>query len=142
MSLPNLIKKPVVAAILGATAIAAPVGVLYMAGATRAVATTQAAPAPASAAPAVANPAVVGLPDFSSMVQRYGAAVVNIAVVTKASPAMNGQGDDDDDDNGGTATSTPSGRTARSRRSSAASRRPSSSPRAARAQASSCAATG
>ena len=40
MTLPNLIKKPVVAAILGASAIAAPVGVLYMACATRAVATT------------------------------------------------------------------------------------------------------
>ena len=51
--------------------------------------------------PAVVNPAVVGLPDFSSMVQRYGTAVVNIAVVTKASPAINGQGDEDDDDNGG-----------------------------------------
>jgi serine protease Do len=101
MSLPNLIRKPVVAAILGASAIAAPVGVLYMAGATRAVATPQAAPALASAAPAAANPAIVGLPDFSSMVQRYGAAVVNIAVVTKASPAMNGPGDDDEDDNGG-----------------------------------------
>jgi serine protease Do len=35
------------------------------------------------------------------MVQRYGTAVVNIAVVTKASPAINGQGDEDDDDNGG-----------------------------------------
>ncbi len=100
MSLPNLIRKPVVAAILGASAIAAPVGVLYMAGATRAVATPQAAPALA-AAPAAANPAIVGLPDFSSMVQRYGTAVVNIAVVTKASPAMNGPGDDDEDDNGG-----------------------------------------
>ena len=45
MNLPNLIKKPLVAAILGATTIAAPLGVLYMAGATRAVATPQAAPA-------------------------------------------------------------------------------------------------
>ncbi len=101
MNLPTLIKKPVVVAILGATAIAAPASVLYMAGATRAAATTQAAPAASTAAPAVVNPSVVGLPDFSAMVQRYGTAVVNIAVVTKASPAMNGQGDDDDDDNGG-----------------------------------------
>ena len=108
MTLPNLIKKPVVAAILGATAIAAPVGVLYMAGATRALA-IQPAAASAPAAPAVANPAIVGLPDFSSMVQRYGTAVVNIAVVTKASPALNAQGDDDEDDNGGGGNANPFG---------------------------------
>ncbi|MBS0580323.1 MAG: Do family serine endopeptidase [Proteobacteria bacterium] len=100
MNLPNLVQKPLVAAVLGAAVIAAPVSVLY---ATRASATTQAAvtaPAPA-AAPAVANPAIVGLPDFSAMVQRYGTAVVNITVVTKASPAINNGGDDEDDDNGG-----------------------------------------
>jgi serine protease Do len=107
MNLANLIRKPVVAAILGASAIAAPVSVLYMAGATRAVATPQAAAV--APAPAVANPAVVGLPDFSSMVQRYGTAVVNIAVVTKASPAINGQGDDDDDDSGGGGNANPFG---------------------------------
>jgi serine protease Do len=106
MNLPTLIKKPIVAAILGASAIAAPASVLYMAGATRAAATTQAPPA---AAPAVVNPAVVGLPDFSSMVQRYGTAVVNIAVVTKATPAMNAQGDDDDDDDSGNANPNPFG---------------------------------
>jgi serine protease Do len=101
MNLPNLVKKPVVAAILGAATIAAPMSVLYMAGATRAAATTQAAPSAAPAAAAAANPVVVGLPDFSAMVQRYGTAVVNIAVLTKASPAVNPQGDDDDDDNSG-----------------------------------------
>jgi serine protease Do len=37
------------------------------------------------------------LPDFSSMVQRYGPAVVNIAVVGKMSASY--QGDDDGDDN-------------------------------------------
>ena len=99
MNLPNLVKNPLAAAILGAATIAAPVGVLYMAAATRAVATPQAASA--APAPAVVNPAVAGLPDFSSMVQRYGTAVVNIAVLTKASQAMNVPGDDEDDDNGG-----------------------------------------
>jgi serine protease Do len=97
MNLPNLVKKPLVAAVLGAATIAAPVSVLY---ATRAAA-TQPAPVAAPAAATAANPAIVGLPDFSSMVQRYGTAVVNIAVVTKASPAINNGGDDDDDDNGG-----------------------------------------
>ena len=53
MNLPNLVKNPLAAAILGAATIAAPVGVLYMAGATRAVATPQAATAAGTAAPAV-----------------------------------------------------------------------------------------
>jgi serine protease Do len=97
MKLLNLIRKPLIAAILGAAAIAVPVSALYIAGATRAVA-TPAAPAPAAAAP-MAGPATA-LPDFSTMVQRYGPAVVNISVVTKTA-AMNSQGDDEDSpDNG------------------------------------------
>src|ERR1700683_2828423 len=105
MKLPSLIRKPLVAAILGAAAIAVPVSALYVAGATRAVATPTALSALAagpSAAPAPAAAAVpmIALPDFSSMVQRYGPAVVNISVVTKTA-AMNSQGDDEDSpDNG------------------------------------------
>ena len=96
MNLPNLVKKPIVAAVLGAAAIAAPVSVLYVAGATSAVATTSTTPTqPTPAAPAVNLAAQ--LPDFSAMVQRWGPAVVNIAVVTKATPAVE-QGDDDDSD--------------------------------------------
>src|SRR5580698_7214916 len=96
MNLPNLVKKPLVAAVLGAAAIAAPVSVLYVAGATSAVATTSTTPTqPTPAAPAVNLAAQ--LPDFSAMVQRWGPAVVNIAVVTKATPAVE-QGDDDDSD--------------------------------------------
>jgi serine protease Do len=106
MKLLNLIRKPFIAAILGAAAIAVPVSALYVAGAQRAIATpaapaalTALAAAPAAPAP-VAGPAIA-LPDFSSMVQRYGPAVVNISVVTKVS-ATNSQGDDDDpqDNNG------------------------------------------
>src|SRR5580704_16258701 len=96
MNLPNLVRKPLVAAVLGAAAIAAPVSVLYVAGATSAVATTSTTPTqPTPAAPAVNLAAQ--LPDFSAMVQRWGPAVVNIAVVTKATPAVE-QGDDDDSD--------------------------------------------
>ena len=96
MNLPNFVKKPIVAAVLGAAAIAAPVSVLYVAGATSAVATASTAPTqPTPAAPAVNLAAQ--LPDFSAMVQRWGPAVVNIAVVTKATPALE-QGDDDDSD--------------------------------------------
>src|SRR5579863_3469141 len=95
MNLPNVLKKPLVAALLGAAAIAAPVSVLYVAGATRAAATTASSTQPTPAAPS-ANPAAQ-LPDFSAMVQRYGPAVVNIAVTSKSIAAME-QGDEDDND--------------------------------------------
>ncbi len=100
MNLRNLIRKPLAAAALGAAVIAGPVSVLYAVGATPSVA---AAPAPSTAAgpvtsvPATGNPSAV-LPDFSTMVQKYGPAVVNITVVSKVS--VSDQGDDEDDDNG------------------------------------------
>ena len=96
MNLPNLVKKPIVAAVLGAAAIAAPVSVLYVAGATSAVATTSTTPTQTTPAAPAVNLAAQ-LPDFSAMVQRWGPAVVNIAVITKATPAVE-QGDDDDSD--------------------------------------------
>jgi serine protease Do len=101
MTLSSLIRKPLIAAVLGASMIGVPVGTLYIAGATRALATpaptavtTQVAPAPAAGAPTVA------LPDFSSMVQKYGPAVVNIQVVTKVPTSFNGQGDQGDEEGG------------------------------------------
>jgi len=81
MNLPTFLKKPLIAGVIGAATIAVPVSALYVAGATRAVATTT-APAAVTTAPTTAAPAVM-LPDFSSMVQKYGPAVVNIAVTTK-----------------------------------------------------------
>jgi serine protease Do len=101
MNLLSLLKKPLIAAVLGAATIAVPVGALYVAGATRAVATsalatTAAAAGPGAATPApAANPATM-LPDFSTMVQKYGPAVVNISVVAKMSASLNSQGDDSD----------------------------------------------
>jgi serine protease Do len=99
MSLRTLIRKPLTAAALGAAVIAAPVTVLYAVGVTPAV--TAAAPAaavgPVTPAPATGNPAAV-LPDFSTMVQKYGPAVVNISVVTKVPTSYNSPGDDDSDD--------------------------------------------
>src|SRR5438046_2884282 len=108
MNLPSVIRNPLIAAILGALTIAVPAGALYLAGATRAVATapsaamamtggatgTSAAASPATPAPA-AGPATM-LPDFSSMVQKYGPAVVNISVVSKVSTSWN-SGDNSDD---------------------------------------------
>src|SRR5437773_10658458 len=108
MKLSNLVRNPLIAAALGAVTIAVPAGALYLAGATRAgataaastsAATTSAAAAsPATAAPAVSGPLTM-LPDFSTIVQRYGPAVVNISVVSKVSTSWNSQGDENSDDN-------------------------------------------
>src|SRR5262249_25298235 len=102
MTLSRLIRKPLIAAVLGASMIGVPVGTLYLAGMTRALAapataavTPQGSPAPAAGTPTVT------LPEFSSMVQRYGPAVVNIQVVTKVQTSFNGQSDQGDDENGG-----------------------------------------
>jgi serine protease Do len=105
MKLPSLLRKPLIAATLGALTIAVPAGALYLAGAARAV--TAATPPVAAAVtpvPAAANAGAM-LPDFSSMVQKYGPAVVNITVVTKIPASYSSQGDDDsgddnDNDNG------------------------------------------
>jgi serine protease Do len=103
MNLPNFIRKPLIAAILGAATIAVPVGALYVATATHAVATAAApAAAPVTPVPAAANPGAM-LPDFSSMVQRFGPAVVNITVVTKTQTSWSNGGDNGDnegDENG------------------------------------------
>jgi serine protease Do len=101
MTLPNLIRKPLIAAVLGAVTIAVPVGALYVAGATRAHAANPAAAAPPAATTgSAATPTAVMLPDFSSMVQKYGPAVVNITVVSKV-PASFNPGDESDEGDGG-----------------------------------------
>jgi len=98
MKLPNFLRKPLIAAIAGAATIALPVGAVYFATATHAVATAAApAAAPVTAVPAAANPGAM-LPDFSSMVQKFGPAVVNITVVTKTPTAFS-QGDDSGEEN-------------------------------------------
>jgi serine protease Do len=96
MNLSSLTKKPLIAAAVAAT-IALPVSAVYIASATHAVATAAPA-ASAMSAPAAANPGVQ-LPDFSSMVQKYGPAVVNIRVTSKVQTNYS-QGDDNGDDNG------------------------------------------
>jgi serine protease Do len=84
---------------VGALTIAVPAGALYLGAPARAAA-TPAATAPVTPVPAAANPGAV-LPDFSSMVQKYGPAVVNIAVVEKQSTSYNQDpGDSDDNGNG------------------------------------------
>jgi len=102
MSARNFVRNQLFAALIGAAAVGAPVSALYAFGAgpgTTPPAASQ--PAPTVTAPATGNPNAV-LPDFSTMVQRYGPAVVNISVVSKVPTSYN-QGDpgsDDDDDSG------------------------------------------
>jgi serine protease Do len=99
MNLANLVRKPLVAAILGAASIAVPVSAVYLAGVTRAAATAEAPVNGASATPAPTTPepaVAAALPDFSSMVQKYGPAVVNISVVDKVSTGWPGNGDPND----------------------------------------------
>ncbi len=91
------IKTHVAAALLGAAAVAAPVGALYALGTGPAASATTAA-APTVSAPATGNPNAV-LPDFSTMVQKYGPAVVNITVVQKTPVGLQ-EGDDNGDDSG------------------------------------------
>ena len=107
MTLVSFIRKPLVVAMLGAATIAVPVGALYYSGAAHAATapSAQVAQAPVTGTPAVGP--TISLPDFSTMVQKYGPAVVNISVTTKVSASYNPQGDDSDDndqgdgDNGG-----------------------------------------
>ncbi len=113
----TFVRNQLFAALIGAAAVAAPVGALYALGAGPAAPTAQTAqtsPAtqgvPAVTAPATGNPNAV-LPDFSTMVQKYGPAVVNISVVSKV-PASYSQGDsdsDDEDDNSSPQEQSPFG---------------------------------
>jgi serine protease Do len=94
--------KPLVAAAVGAV-IAAPLSALY-AYKVRAEEPAHTMQAPVQTAPATGNPQAM-LPDFSTMVQRYGPAVVNVQVVEKVptgySPDQGDDNDDEGDDNGG-----------------------------------------
>ena len=102
MTARGFVRNQLYAALIGAVAVAAPVGALYALGAGPATAPAAATqPAPTVSAPATGNPNAV-LPDFSTMVQKYGPAVVNISVVSKVPASYNqgDQGSDDDDDSG------------------------------------------
>ena len=100
----SFVRKPLVIAMLGAATVAVPVGALYFSGAAHAApSSTAQAPTPAAAAaPAAASP-TLSLPDFSAMVQKYGPAVVNIAVTTKVSASyeQGDEGDEGDSQGGG-----------------------------------------
>ena len=76
----NLIRRPLLAATLGAAVVALPAGALYLYGSGH---SASAAPMPAvvASAPAPSTaPIVANLPDFRQLVQAYGPAVVNVSV--------------------------------------------------------------
>src|SRR5581483_3766803 len=114
MSVRTFIRKPLAAAVLGAAIVAAPVSALYAFGAAPGAAAPPAATSqgPVTSVPAAGNPTAV-LPDFSTMVQKYGPAVVNIQVISKVPVSNNQPGDDDDEDddngNGGGNNANPFG---------------------------------
>src|ERR1700730_4346169 len=97
----TFVRNQLFGALLGAAAVAAPVGALYALGAGPGAVAAAAQVAPTVPAPATGNPNAV-LPDFSTMVQKYGPAVVNISVVSKvpASYTQGDEGSDDGDDSG------------------------------------------
>jgi serine protease Do len=107
MSVRTFIRKPLAAAVLGAAIVAAPVSALYAFGVTPGAASPPAATStgPVTSVPATGNPTAV-LPDFSTMVQKYGPAVVNITVTTKVSAAWQG---DENSDNGENSNEDPFG---------------------------------
>src|SRR3569833_4183552 len=108
MTVRTFVRNQLFGVLLGAAAVAAPIGALHAFGATPATSPAATQPAPVVPAPATGNPTAV-LPDFSTMVQKYGPAVVNITVVSKV-PVSNQSGDDDDeDDNGGGGNANPFG---------------------------------
>lgn len=103
MSVKSWFRNPAIAALLGALAVGVPLSTLHAVGFPQrapAVATATAAqPAAPTATPATADPAVAALPDFSSLVEQYGDAVVNISVSGNTPvaevPESRGFGDND-----------------------------------------------
>jgi serine protease Do len=85
MNSTNPLRRPWLAAIAGAAFVALPAGALYLYGTAphaeeRAAAQPVASPASASTAATTSTAGRYGLPDFTALVDKYGAAVVNISV--------------------------------------------------------------
>jgi serine protease Do len=101
MTVRSFVRTQLFGVLLGAAVVAAPIGAIHAFGATPTTQAAAAQPAPVVPAPATGNPNAV-LPDFSTMVQKYGPAVVNISVVSKVptSYSPDDQDSDDDDDSG------------------------------------------
>ena len=79
MSIKSMVRNPLTAAVLGAVAVAVPAGALYLSGSTH-IAEAAGPQTVIAAQPATAAASVAALPDFRSLVQQYGPAVVNVSV--------------------------------------------------------------
>lgn len=92
MSIQTIVRKPVVAALLGATVALVPAVALIASRTAHSEGTAQVAVAPqanaAATTPATAAPGVQGTTDFRALVRRYGPAVVNVSVRQDGMPAM------------------------------------------------------
>jgi serine protease Do len=104
----TFVRNQLFGALLGAAAVAAPVGALYALGAGPGTPPAATQVAPLVTAPATGNPNAV-LPDFSTMVQKYGPAVVNISVVSKVPASYTPDDQDSDDDNDSAPQQGPQG---------------------------------
>jgi serine protease Do len=80
MSVYSVIRKPLIAAVLGAFTVALPASALYFSGAASRASAAHALPEPAAATAPAPVPMVSTLPDFRALVERYGPAVVNVSV--------------------------------------------------------------
>ncbi|MGH8297209.1 MAG: trypsin-like peptidase domain-containing protein, partial [Steroidobacteraceae bacterium] len=77
------VRNPLIAGVLGIVLGAAPLVAVYTAGAEPAMAHAQDSPPPAAVTSAKGGVAVM-LPDFTTLVKKYGPAVVNIRVIERA----------------------------------------------------------
>lgn len=93
MTVRKAVRNPLVAGVLGVVLGAAPLAAVYTVGAASDTARAQGSPPPAAVTSAEPRGGVaVMLPDFTSLVKKFGPAVVNIRVIEKAQRA---QGDND-----------------------------------------------
>jgi serine protease Do len=95
MTVRKAVRNPFIAAVLGVVLGAAPFAALYTVGAAPGTAHAQGSPPPAAVTSTEPNGAAVMLPDFTTLVKRFGPAVVNIQVIEKAQGDQ-GQGGDND----------------------------------------------
>ncbi|MGH8317128.1 MAG: DegQ family serine endoprotease [Steroidobacteraceae bacterium] len=85
MTVRTAVRNPLVAAVLGVVLGAAPLTALYTVGAAPTLAHAQGAPPPAAVTSAQPRGGTaVMLPDFTTLVKRFGPAVVNIRVIEKS----------------------------------------------------------
>ncbi|MDE2449768.1 MAG: Do family serine endopeptidase [Gammaproteobacteria bacterium] len=84
MTVRNAVRNPLIAGVLGAALGAAPLAALYSVGAAPTTAHAQGAPPAAVTSAQPRGGVSVMLPDFTTLVKKFGPAVVNIRVIEKA----------------------------------------------------------